>query len=71
MNPDKDGHAQRENCKHCGLRIYFDDQGPLRKVWRHHGSNFDACFGGRVTFAEPQKNINLSPNIEGAKGETQ
>lgn len=49
----KGAQPERTFCKHCGNRIYFDAGGPLREVWRHTGSNFDQCFGGLETLAEP------------------
>jgi hypothetical protein len=30
--------GERATCKHCGLRIYFDGDGPLRKIWRHRAN---------------------------------
>lgn len=41
---------KRQSCRHCGLRIYLDGN-----TWRHHGSNFVECYGGRESHAEPSE----------------
>ena len=40
----------RQQCAHCGLRVYFDETG-LFKRWRHHGSNLAEC---QIFYAEPR-----------------
>jgi hypothetical protein len=44
--------VDRETCKHCGLRVYWDESTrlPTQPHWRHHGSNLRECY---ITFAEP------------------
>jgi hypothetical protein len=38
-------------CFHCKLKIYLDGSG-MFPVWRHHGSNFEECFGAAICGCE-------------------
>ena len=46
-------YEPRFECRHCGERIYWDTTNRPHPAWRHHGSNYVLCFGGKTTEAEP------------------